>query len=278
MEVLQDPEIDAVSIASYDQYHTEQIIAGLRSGKHLFVEKPLCHVTEEAYEIVTELKKNISLRISTNLILRKSPRFIQLREMIANGELGSISNIKGAYNYGRLHKITSGWRSEMDYYSGVCGGGIHILDLMQWLLCSKISHVTAIGNQFHSQNTNFTENDLVNAILNFENGSVGCFTSDLGCVYPHFHVLEAYGTKGTFINQPGKALHFSERNNPLPHFIDTKYPGINKGDLIFNFIESIFDSSKSEITLEDIFSSLAVCLAIDKSVKSGKTQKVQPLI
>ena len=67
--------------------------------------------------------------------------------MIQSGELGSISNIKGAYNYGRLHKITEGWRGEMDYYSGVCGGGVHIIDLMQWLLESKITCVSAFGNK-----------------------------------------------------------------------------------------------------------------------------------
>ena len=41
-EILNDPKIDIVSIASYDDSHEEQIIGALRNGKHVFVEKPLC--------------------------------------------------------------------------------------------------------------------------------------------------------------------------------------------------------------------------------------------
>ena len=41
-EILLDPSIDIVSIASYDNYHYEQIIKALNNNKHVFVEKPLC--------------------------------------------------------------------------------------------------------------------------------------------------------------------------------------------------------------------------------------------
>ena len=274
IDVLEDPEIDVISIASFDKYHAEQIITGLRNGKHLFVEKPLSHLESEVKRILLEYKKHPNLKISSNLILRKSARFLLLKQMIQSGELGSISNIKGAYNYGRLHKITEGWRGEMDYYSGVCGGGVHIIDLMQWLLESKITCVSAVGNKVHSQQSKFKQHDLVNAILSFDNGVIGSFTSDMGCVHPHFHVLDIYGTKGTFINQPGDAILYTERTNSHPKLIETVYPGVHKGDLIFDFIESILNSSIPEVSREDIFHTMAVCFAIDKSAQQRTIQMV----
>jgi predicted dehydrogenase len=74
-EILEDPEIGIVSIASYDQFHKEQILKGLKNGKHLFIEKPVCLNESELEEIHAALKKAPSLKISSNLILRMCPRF-----------------------------------------------------------------------------------------------------------------------------------------------------------------------------------------------------------
>ncbi len=41
-DVLADPEIDVVSIATYEDIHCEQVVAAVKTGKHVFVEKPLC--------------------------------------------------------------------------------------------------------------------------------------------------------------------------------------------------------------------------------------------
>ena len=51
-QILTDPNIDVVSIASFDQFHAEQVIKALKNGKHVFVEKPLCTSRGELDEIV----------------------------------------------------------------------------------------------------------------------------------------------------------------------------------------------------------------------------------
>ena len=47
-EILCDSEIDVVSIASYDNYHYEQMVKAIQNKKHIFVEKPLCLYEKEA--------------------------------------------------------------------------------------------------------------------------------------------------------------------------------------------------------------------------------------
>ena len=56
-QILEDPDIDVVSIASYDNYHYDQIIKAIKNEKHVFVEKPICMYEKEAKNIYSLLKK-----------------------------------------------------------------------------------------------------------------------------------------------------------------------------------------------------------------------------
>ncbi|MFC1909216.1 Gfo/Idh/MocA family protein, partial [Chloroflexota bacterium] len=169
-EVLSDPEINIVSIASYDNYHHEQIVKAINNDKHIFVEKPLCLYEVEAVEIKQLLQEKPHLKLSSNLILRMSPRFRMLKQMIADGELGQLFYVEGDYNYGRLHKITEGWRGKIDFYSVVYGGGVHVIDLLLWLTGDRVIEVAAYGNNLASSGTSFRYNDMVVSILKFESG------------------------------------------------------------------------------------------------------------
>ena len=75
-QILDDPEINIVSIASYDNYHASQVLKAIYSGKHVFVEKPLCLTSAELKQISKALNKNPNIKISSNLILRQSPNFL----------------------------------------------------------------------------------------------------------------------------------------------------------------------------------------------------------
>ncbi|MHC4911259.1 MAG: Gfo/Idh/MocA family protein [Planctomycetota bacterium] len=198
--VLTDPAIDVVSIASYDDAHAEQILTALRHGKHVFVEKPVCLRADEADAIGAALDERPHLRFGSNLILRASPRFRRLREMIATGALGDLFHIEAAYNYGRLQKITDGWRGRLPYYSVMLGGGVHMADLLLWLTGRRVVEVSAFGNAIASRGTDFRFNDLVTGIVRFDDGMTAALTANFGCVLPHGHALSVYGTAGTFVN------------------------------------------------------------------------------
>ncbi len=121
-DILNDPNIDLVSIASYDQFHGDQILAALRSEKHVFVEKPLCLTRKEFINIKQALGANPHLKLSSNFVLREVERFKQLKSRIESNEFGDLYYFEGDYDYGRLHKITQGWRADTEGYSVVHGG------------------------------------------------------------------------------------------------------------------------------------------------------------
>ena len=53
---------------------------------------------------------------------------------------GNILYGRGNYNYGRLKKINNGWKEKIPFYSVTYGGGIHMIDLITWML-KKNSHI-----------------------------------------------------------------------------------------------------------------------------------------
>ena len=106
--VLADADIDLVSICSYDDAHAEQVLAALEAGKHVFVEKPLCVTRTECDAIRAAHAVRPHLELGTNLVLWRSPRFVELRRRIRAGDMGTVYLVEGDYNYGRLEKLTEG--------------------------------------------------------------------------------------------------------------------------------------------------------------------------
>ena len=273
--VLRDPDIEIVSIASYDNFHHAQVVTALEHGKHVFVEKPLCLTAPELSDIRDHLRRRPDLKLSSNLILRKSLRFVELRRMIADGKLGEVFSIEGDYLFGRLSKITAGWRGEIDEYSVVHGGGIHLLDLMMWLVGDRVVEVAAFGNAVASRGSGFRYNDHVVAILRFAGGAVGKLSANFGCVHPHFHGLAVFGTRATFMNGIDHARLYTSRDPQVPpQRITTEYPGAHKGDLIHGFVESIVSGAPEEVSADDVLRSMAVSLAVDEAARRGSVVSV----
>lgn len=274
-DILDDPEIDAVSIASYDDAHHEQVVRALANGKHVFCEKPLCLSETELNEIAEALSRAPDLCLSSNLILRMSPRFRDLRSRISDGRLGQVFHVEGDYNYGRLHKLTDGWRGRIPDYSVTKGGGVHMVDLLQWLSRQRVTEVSAYATNLTSGGAESPQVHTAVALLHFDNGLVGKVASNFACVHPHFHRLMIYGTNATFENRMGDAILYSSRD-PLeePQYLDTEYPGVTKGGLISSFIDEISGSGRPEVSAFDSLHCMAVCIAIDESIRTGKCTRV----
>ncbi len=272
--IINDATIDAVCIASYDDVHCEQVVNAARSDKHVFVEKPICQTREEAQLIRGVLAEKPELKFSSNLILRQFGRFAEVKKRIGAGLLGDLYFLSADYNFGRIHKLLSGWRSEIDYYSIVGGGGIHMVDLMLWFADSPVVEVSAMANKICTQGTAFNHDDLVIANLRFESGVLGRLGANFGCVHPHYHAVEVYGTKASFVNGREQAIWYQERESPGEVMQQTN-AGIAKGVLFSDFIDCIVDRREPIVCREDVFSAMSVCLAVEESVREGSPVTVR---
>jgi predicted dehydrogenase len=156
------------------------------------------------------------------------------------------------------------------------GGGVHLVDLMMWMLGARVSEVAAVGSRIAGAGTQVQFDDAVTAILRFDNGAIGTLSSNFGCVYPHFHQFVAYGTKATFENRPDAGLLFTSRDPAVPpQRIETPYPGVHKGGLIGNFVDAILGRAAVLVTHQEVFDCMAVCFAIEEALRKRAPVAVQ---
>lgn len=295
-DLFDEVQMDALVVASYDPEHGPTIERALNQGINVFAEKPLATTLDQYIAIANALERNSRVRLTTNTLLRRSPRFLALKRMIAAGELGSIFHLEGDYLYGRLEKLSAGWRGEDPTYSVTLGGAVHMIDLLIWLTGERPSRVYALGSgkglrdSTYSADSSFDGDDFRISLLEFPSGMTAKVSANYACVLPHFHRLDVFGTLGTYIHAPVRSavaengpqegdwssafvFHSREAKDP-PVAIDLPYPATPKGTLIANFNEVLSGTAKLEISEQDAMDVLAVCLAIDASVKDAEPREV----
>ncbi len=237
-DVINDKEIGLVSIASFDDAHHEQVKSTLKANKNVFVEKPLCQTKAQLREIhQIFLEKSDHIGISSNLVLRTAELYKYIKILIQDGKLGEIYAFDGDYLYGRINKITEGWRKNIDNYSVMAGGGIHMIDLMIWLTGQKPLMVSSCVNKISTKNFSFRYHDFHSAIISFQSGLIGRITANFGCMHKHQHVVRIFGTKGTFIyDDMGPRVHWNRDESSSPEFIQLAAKPSTKALLIDEFV------------------------------------------
>ena len=276
---LIDSDLDAISICSYDNYHSEQAIRAFKNGIHCMIEKPIALNKKES-ERVLRAQQDSKKIITSNLVLRQSPRFQQLKKEISKGLYGQIVYGEADYLHYILWKITKGWRGNMPFYCTMYGGGIHLVDLVRWLISSEVKQVTGMSNNIQTKKSRYKEDDFIAAFLKFDTGSIFKTVTNFGSIRNKFHSLSIYGTKKTFINDLPNAYYFNKHgDNVKKRIINTKYNStMNKYVLINNFIESIKKNHEPIVKASDVFRTMDVCFSTYESIKKQKTVNVSYLI
>jgi predicted dehydrogenase len=273
--LLIDPSVSAVSIASFDGAHFAQARDALRAGKHVFVEKPLCTTLAELAELKALAKKK-NLKVGSNLVLRTAPAYRYLKSRVDAGELGRLYAFDGDYLYGRLYKITDGWRTAETEYSVMLGGGIHLVDLMLWLAGERPKVATAAGNRISTAGTGFRFDDYRAATLEFDSGLVARISANFGCVHAHQHVVRVFGTKGTFLyDDAGPRLHASrDPAVPASRIGEAALPADKRG-LIVPFLDAIGGAPGYDAVTQSWLDGIAICLACDRAAAAGKPATIE---
>ncbi|OVE76903.1 hypothetical protein BVX98_04345 [bacterium F11] len=274
--LIADPEIEAVFIASYDHFHYSQIIESLKRGKHVFVEKPFCRNMTEANHIKRLLDKGKGrIKFMSNLVLRSAPLYQWLKDQVDHAKFGDIYAVDGEYLYGRIHKITEGWRGNVKDYSVIQGGGIHLIDLMLWITGQRPNSLMSIGNRIATKGSKFRYPDYVVSNLNFSTGMIARISANFGCVHPHQHILRIFGTKQTFLyDDKGPRIYRTRNPKDSAKFIKLSPHPRTKGDLIPEFVSSLGSRRTFKHQYQTFFDDLSVCFASDRSLHKNAKEKV----
>jgi predicted dehydrogenase len=157
-ELLADPELDAVSIATPVVTHYELARRALEAGKHVFVEKPPAQSAAEAEELVA-LAQERNLVFMPGYLLLYHPAVGKLKELIDRGELGDV-----LYLYGNRQNLGQIRRDENALWSL----GAHDLSVMLYLVGEEPVEAWARGESFLREGVE----DVVFCYLRFPSGVV----------------------------------------------------------------------------------------------------------
>lgn len=274
-DLLADPDVEVVSIASYDDDHCDHVVAALHAGKDVFVEKPMCRSAAELAR-VRSAWEGTDRELACNLVLRAAPLYVWIRERIAKGGLGSLYAFDGDYLYGRLEKITHGWRGRVDDYSVMAGGGVHLVDLMLGLTGQRPHTVSAVGNRISSEGAEFRYHDFVAATFEFESGMVGRVTANFGCVHPHQHVVRIFGTEMTFLHDDcGARLRDSRDPGRGAAPLDLAPLPESKGALIPSFVDDVLAGRRNPSRVRHEFDVVSACVYADEALRTGERVRIR---
>lgn len=220
--MLKDPNLHAVIIATPDNFHFQYASEALKHGKHIFIEKPLCTNIEEGKRLI-ELANEKKCIAAIGYHLRWHPGLRLLAQEINADDFGKVNHINISWAHTFIEEAN--WRNNRDQsrWWSLTTLGTHCLDIVRWLMLSKCGEVKNI--KCMTTNSRFGLNDENAMIaLEFESGATAnIFTSIL---FDSLFQIEIHGEKNcakgiNLVSQTNKGelfinnspMEYSEPNN-----------------------------------------------------------------
>src|SRR5258705_7844818 len=149
--LLQDPDLDAVIIATPDKLHAEQTVAAARSGKHVLLEKPLATDAEGIAQILKSCSQaQITLALCYRLRWHAGHR--AMVNAVRAGRFGDIHHVRSLWTGKQAD--SSNWRasSEVGRWWSLGANGTHLVDLSRWILQPAQGEMTQIRGVIAREN------------------------------------------------------------------------------------------------------------------------------
>lgn len=146
-ELLADPEVQSVHLASPNRLHHSHALAALAAGKHVICEKPLAMTSAQTTELVKAWRERPSQVAAVNYNLRFYPLSIHARSLVRSGEIGQVVHVHGSYVQDwLLYPTDFNWRvlkTEGGELRAVGDVGTHWLDLVGFVSGLEVEAVMA---------------------------------------------------------------------------------------------------------------------------------------
>jgi predicted dehydrogenase len=191
-QVMTHAALEAVVLCTPHQQHASQMAAAAAAGLHIFCEKPLCLTLADAQQA-------IALCAAKNLVLgigherRFEPEIMDLRQLIASGELGEILQIEANFSQDKFFALPKdNWRLSNKHapVGPLTATGIHLVDLSIALLgpCESLwARLATLGSDFEN-------GDTLAIMMGFPNGANAMISAILAT--PFEGRFAVYGSKG----------------------------------------------------------------------------------
>ena len=276
-EILSNPGIAAVSIATPDHTHTPIVLDALNAGKHVLVEKPLAMTVRECEEILAA-RDAAGTVLMVDFHNHWNIPFIQVKKMIDSGELGELQMINVRLNDTIFvpTKMLS-WASES---SPVHFLGSHVVDLIRWLSGDEIARVYSVSRSNVLMQKGIDTPDFFQTILELSRGSTAyvenCWIVAENAPNVFEFKADFIGSKGsTFVNVSHHRMveKYTEEGSGFPDVLGVvdrygKDAGFCTAPME-HFIDCLVHNSKPLTTGEDGLAATQVVQAMEESARTG---------
>lgn len=210
-ELLEMPGLDAVVVATSDQFHREPCELAAEKKLSIFLEKPIATSVEDGEAIIEVAKKN-DVKLMVGHTLRYDPRYIAVKQAAEENKFGDYVHF-----FARRNATTWSGKRVQGRAEVVVFQGVHDIDFLEWMTGDKIVRVCA--ESVTKSMTDLGVADTIVATLKFSNGAVGLLEQSWGLPYGVPWMLDAQlevvGTKG--------AMYIDTRAPAISQFLDNKY-------------------------------------------------------
>ncbi|HZP78791.1 MAG TPA: Gfo/Idh/MocA family oxidoreductase [Pseudolabrys sp.] len=180
-DVLVDPTIQAVVLATPHTTHRSLVEKAAAAGKHVFCEKPFALNKADAQAAIAACRRaDVALGVGQNF--RFLPSIAALHELVASGALGTIMHAEGNYSHDWLAaQGRDNWRTALEESraGGMTGMGIHVLDSFSYLV-GPMRRLSALSRR---RVLDLPAGDTTAALLDFANGATGVLGTTLKTPY-----------------------------------------------------------------------------------------------
>lgn len=285
------PEIDAVSVCTWNSEHAACTIAALNAGCHVLCEKPMATTTEEAEAMRAAAEKNGKL-LMIGFVRRFGDDCKIMEEFLENDYFGDIYYGKAIHL--RRHGAPGGWFGDKARSAGgpLIDLGVHIIDLTRYLLGNP-KPVSVYGATFHKlanrpdiktgrgvyrsstkvKNVVFDVEDLATAMIRYENGAVISVETSFSLNTKNdVRRIELFGTKAGATFDPSLEIlgtvgpHMSNVNLVTPTAFS--FDGLFERE-IDHFIDCVQNGTKCKNPAEDGIEIMKILEAIYESASTG---------
>jgi myo-inositol 2-dehydrogenase / D-chiro-inositol 1-dehydrogenase len=276
-DLLGDPQIEAILIASSTDTHAFMMKDVARAGKHIFCEKPLALELDKIDEALKAVEKaGVKLQVGFNRRFDKS--FQRVREIVTSGEIGRpcilrITNRDPDFPAMEFLRVSGGIFLDL---------AIHDFDMVRFQLGDVVEVYAAGGVLIEPKLNEFNDVDTDVVILKFANGAFGTIDNSRKAVYGYDQRLEVFCSNGTAMakNEEETAAVKGNRDGFLsakpPYFFMQRYAPCYVEE-VRQFIECVRDDKPTPTTGADGRAAVVLGYAAWKSLRENRPVKVSEI-
>jgi predicted dehydrogenase len=218
-DLLSDPDVEAVLIATPHSTHADLTVEAADAGKHVFVDKPFTLTVAEAKRAIRAAERaGVILQVGHNR--RRQPANRRLKAMVDGAELGTLHYAEANLSYPKGLNPRSGWRGEPEESpaGGMTGLGVHMADNLNYLL-GRPARVAAFSKQIIGVSK---LDDVTTATIEFEDGPLAFLGTSM--VIPDIARTAVWGTGGAACNDQDGARFMTQEvgsRDWTEHQVDT---------------------------------------------------------